>query len=291
MFGLSTRHCLDVFDKPQERTRNDDGRDDRRTRWFSRDVSQLNTGALARTLGVFTLGMVLVACRRSPAPPLVQHLPARIFYLPPMVETPLDEIERQHDELPQYPMPLDTPEIPPPPVRRGLPKLGNRPRGEWPLPQYGVSREDCRTPTNELGTRCIGDDCKSHDCYNPCPRGKEADPSWSDCHRKCRKDADCDEGRCSNGLCDSVLRAEAPCQFNINAPCKTAGGNNGFLCKPGGRCYPFCTKGLSLFYGTDCAKPCRTNADCPGGSCSDLTGEGSCAPVCPSEGCPTPWGE
>jgi len=59
----------------------------------------------------------------------------------------------------------------------------------------------------------------------------------------------------------------------------------GFRCKPSDPCRNTCKKGLVLFGGTHCAKPCKNAADCPGGSCDN----GVCGPLCPSEGCPYRW--
>ena len=77
----------------------------------------------------------------------------------------------------------------------------------------------------------------------------------------------------------------AACKDDDIESCNLPGGGNGFRCKGAKKCGPACKRGLVLTGGTHCAKPCKSNAQCPGGEC----GEGTCGPLCPSEGCPYLW--
>jgi hypothetical protein len=102
------------------------------------------------------------------------------------------------------------------------------------------------------------------------------------CAARCRTPADCGGDRCSpDGLCDRWPR---PLGCDSPELCD-AGGSAGFRCSAKERCQPACKRGLVLYGGTHCAKPCKGDAECPGGWCeTDI-----CVPLCPSEGCPYRW--
>jgi hypothetical protein len=165
-----------------------------------------------------------------------------------------------------------------------------RPRTGWPL--CGAV-ERCVTPRGEPGFRYTepplpGAHCvHPQGCFNPCPAGMAPDfrHGLGDfCERICTRDDACDEGRCRDGLCDSL--GDPPCGGPPGVEgCSMPDGRAGFRCERCGPCYPWCKAGLDLSGGTHCVKSCSTSVDCPGGKCI----EGACGPVCPSEGCPYPW--
>ena len=159
------------------------------------------------------------------------------------------------------------------------------PRAGWPLSR-SCDRRRCTTALGDPGFRCGSGGA----CFNPCPTGLAPDAQGFFCERRCRADAECDEGRCTGGLCDSM--GAPPCGGPPGiGGCSMPDGRAGFLCADPGPCYPWCKAGLDLWGGTHCVKSCRSPADCPGGECAEKTpeGEGICAPICPSEGCPYPW--
>lgn len=171
-------------------------------------------------------------------------------------------------------------------VDAGQPAWPER-RDDWPLPQTGcfdVTR--CTADGGVPGVRCKPDG----PCLQPCPQGMASDAEGRYCNARCTSDADCRKGgrtgKCtSEGLCDRFDVPPLTCDSLTQIECKTARGEFGWRC-PDGPCRPACKPGLRLFGGTDCAKPCKSDRDCPGGGeCM----QGACIPVCPSEGCPYLW--
>jgi hypothetical protein len=108
------------------------------------------------------------------------------------------------------------------------------------------------------------------------------------CERVCKADAECEGGRCVDGLCNSLERPSTA-DWQIRDGCRTADGRDGFHVDGDSRCYPWCKIGLVLYGGTHCVKPCASNADCPGSQCAREEDPPLCGPICPSEGCPYPW--
>jgi hypothetical protein len=135
-------------------------------------------------------------------------------------------------------------------------------------------------PDGGAGLRC-GDDGA---CGNPCLAGTGPEEGGTYCSKLCKLDKDCPGGTCAkNGVCDlwshHALKCDDP------ALCVTPTRGAGQRCKEGDPCLPVCKIGLVLAGGTHCAKPCKTNKDCPKGECDGTT----CGPLCPAEGCPYLW--
>ena len=161
-------------------------------------------------------------------------------------------------------------------------------KGDWrryPVPSwcaYRMSR--CTMPKGEPGIRC-GDDPV---CFNPCPRGKAPNEMGFLCLRKCRSQAECRGGTCTEeGLCDRTV--VKPCR-EYDESCELPGRVPGFMCN--GKCFNPCGPGNVLVGGTHCAKQCRHDAQCGGkkGSCNKDGGFVSfCGGLCPSESCPYPY--
>jgi len=149
----------------------------------------------------------------------------------------------------------------------------------WPLPPRCLDAEPCKLASGEPGLRCEA----RERCFNPCPPGMGPERKGSYCAKLCKGSADCAGGTCTpEGICD---RWPPPLACESAEICTLEGGIPGARCKESDPCQNPCKKGLVLYGGTHCAKPCKTNADCPGGDC----GEGVCGPLCPSEGCPYRW--
>jgi hypothetical protein len=173
--------------------------------------------------------------------------------------------------------PSESTTTPPPPKS---PPLPGPPRAGWPLPR-DCDATACRTAGGEPGIECKG---TSGGCVNPCPAGMgPEDENLSYCSRLCKSDAECPGGKCSKGGVCNFWPAPAGC--DSMEVCTTADGKTGTRCKPSDPCRNPCKKGLELYGGTHCAKPCQTAAQCPGGECL----EDFCVPLCPSEGCPYAW--
>jgi len=181
--------------------------------------------------------------------------------------------------------PGEKPPPPAPPDAAPLPTViastppGPRGPYPWPLPQECYPATECVIPDAGPGVQCA----PGNPCFNPCPTGMAPEKGGSYCARTCRSDKDCsNKGRCVAGLCDRWPPSPA-CE---NAAfCQLPGGATGLRCKDSEPCRNPCKPGHVLFGGTHCAKPCRSNADCPGGECTT----GVCGPLCPSEGCPYRW--
>lgn len=111
------------------------------------------------------------------------------------------------------------------------------------------------------------------------------------CERLCRADADCDGGKCDQGTCNSLEPSAAAIFYD--GWCRLLDGRPGRVDEAAKLCAPQCKIGLLQVGGTDCVKPCKTQADCPGGKCMTDGPDNTfrfCGPsVCPSEGCPYPW--
>lgn len=149
---------------------------------------------------------------------------------------------------------------------------------KWPLP-HDCDIVACTVGPGEPGVRCG----PSGPCGNPCPAGMAPEASGGYCARRCRTAADCGGDPCTaEGVCDRWPREKPTC----DAPefCELSGGRGMGVRCGSGPCVPSCKKGLVLTGGTHCAKPCKSNADCPGGECDEV-----CGPLCPSEGCPYRW--
>lgn len=163
------------------------------------------------------------------------------------------------------------------PTATPAPTLTGKPAG-WPLP-LECDIQVCKLDSGRPGVRCGS----AGPCQNPCGEGRAPDKSGIYCTRLCAGPADCPGGSCTpEGACDfspAPLACEAP-EF-----CDLPGGSMGARCKPTDPCTNTCKKGLVLYGGTHCAKPCKGPADCPGGTCE----EDICGPLCPSEGCPYLW--
>lgn len=148
----------------------------------------------------------------------------------------------------------------------------------WPVRDCD-NAAPCRMPSGDPGMRCSA----SEACFNPCPAGMGPEKDGTFCAKICKSASDCAGDRCSpEGTCD---RWPAPLACDAPEFCAMPGDFGGFRCKPSDPCTSSCKKGLALYGGTHCAKPCKSAADCPGGSCDS----GVCGPLCPSEGCPYRW--
>ena len=193
--------------------------------------------------------------------------------------------------------------------RRKLPRLRSPrvPRQGWPISfSTCPASEECETAEGEPGYRCSS----GQKCFNPCPIGMVPGYAIGDetmCFRLCNDDHDCPgsawcvdaflpasggERPPSVGLCYDQEEPKNRSERSItDGGCTTSDDRQGYQVEGDPRCYPWCKRGLVLYGGTNCAKPCRTNGDCPGGWCErdQPSNPGVCAPVCPSEGCPYPW--
>jgi hypothetical protein len=148
----------------------------------------------------------------------------------------------------------------------------------WPVREC-ESPAPCRMPNGQPGMRCS----ETEACFNPCPAGMGPEKEGSFCAKICKTASDCGGDRCSpEGICD---RWPAPLPCQDPEFCTVSGDYGGFRCSPSSPCQSPCKKGLVLFGGTHCAKPCEKESQCPGGHCEN----GICAPLCPSEGCPYRW--
>jgi hypothetical protein len=137
----------------------------------------------------------------------------------------------------------------------------------------------CRMPNGDPGMRCSAAEA----CFNPCPAGMGPEKDGTFCAKICKSSSDCAGDPCSpEGICN---RWPAPLACEEPDFCLMPDDFGGFRCKSSDPCRSTCKKGLALFGGTHCAKPCKSAADCPGGSCDN----GVCGPLCPSEGCPYRW--
>lgn len=146
------------------------------------------------------------------------------------------------------------------------------------MPEDCTSPERCTLPSGELGVTC-----EDHGpCLNPCPKGLAPNKEGTFCEHPCKVDHDCPGGTCSEeGLCDSFP------VFSCShvRDCALPDGHTGAQCKKSEPCVNPCKVGLFQTKTGECAKPCASNTDCPGGTCM----EGFCGPFCPSKGCPYPW--
>jgi hypothetical protein len=173
------------------------------------------------------------------------------------------------------------------PPRRKLPRLQTPrlPRKGWPVTcPYDL----CLTSDAEPGYRCQG----VTECFNPCPVGMAPGDIADDnamCLRLCNTGADCPDRKCVYGLCVTPQPADRADRTVTDPPCSTPDGRQGYKVEGDPVCYPHCKKGLVLYGGDRCAKPCRRDTECPGGSCGVNETPSVCVPVCTSEGCPYPW--
>lgn len=148
----------------------------------------------------------------------------------------------------------------------------------WPLDMEACSATPCKLPDGTPGLRCT----PGQACFNPCPPGLGPEGERWSCAKLCKTNADCGKDPCVKGVCDRWPKH--PCK-DPKDNCTTAEGEMGFRCGPSDKCLSMCKRGLVVYGGTHCAKPCKADAECPGGSCA----EGVCVPLCPSEGCPYRW--
>ena len=177
------------------------------------------------------------------------------------------------------PTPVATASVPAP--AEAAPEPGPYPARtttKWPLDTEKCSFTPCKLPDGAPGLTCTAGQA----CFNPCPDGTGPERDHWSCAKLCRSNADCGKDPCVNGVCDRWPKhaCKAP-----DESCTTADGEMGFRCSAKHECKPMCKRGLAAYGGTHCAKKCKTNAECPGGTCE----EGFCVPLCPSEGCPYRW--
>ena len=148
------------------------------------------------------------------------------------------------------------------------------PRLGWPLPK-DCEPERCKTDSHELGLTCE----EGGTCLNPCPVGLLPNKEGTFCEHACKVDRDCPGGSCTEeGICDAFPEFEC----THLRDCPLADGHTGAQCKKSDPCINPCKPGLFQAKSGDCAKPCTTNADCPGGHCDD----GFCGPT---NAQPYPW--
>jgi len=149
---------------------------------------------------------------------------------------------------------------------------------EWPA--AGGCHNPCMTDKGEPGVRC-----SEHSvCGNPCLPGMAVDNGY--CSRLCKSDKDCVGMVCgSKGVCTMPDRPKLETCRDGSEPgsCTTKKGQAGWGCPE--QCEKACRGRLILTGGTHCAKPCRSDRDCPKGSCNT----DHCSPLCPMEGCPYLW--
>jgi hypothetical protein len=102
------------------------------------------------------------------------------------------------------------------------------------------------------------------------------------CEHVCKSDADCYGAKCTEEmLCEGF--PVFPCRNVLD--CELSDGHVGARCAKTDPCVNPCKPGLFQSANGDCAKPCKSAADCPGGTCD----AGFCGPTCPSTACPYPW--
>lgn len=155
--------------------------------------------------------------------------------------------------------------------------------------------------------------CQGEKCTDPCRADETYEWGVNLCRQNCDTKGECAVGKCLEGRCEQFRRlgCVAPnlpsCNLEgdpengtcVKGQCVhfcSVAANDGNLCeRPGGgqcrdgKCEPACDAGLVLVGGTHCAKPCRTQADCPGGTCNnDPLGSQVCEPMCPPK-CPYKW--
>lgn len=148
----------------------------------------------------------------------------------------------------------------------------------WPIEMGDCSYTPCKLAGGAPGISCK----PGQACFNPCLPGMGPEKDRWSCAKLCKSNADCGKDSCVNGVCDRWPKH--PCK-DPQDNCTTADGQVGFRCSAKDKCLPMCKRGLVAYGGTHCAKPCKSDGDCPGGWCS----EDVCLPLCPSEGCPYRW--
>jgi hypothetical protein len=148
----------------------------------------------------------------------------------------------------------------------------------WPLDMDNCSATPCKLPDGTPGLSCK----PGQACFNPCPAGMGPEGERWYCAKLCKSSADCGKDPCENGVCNRWPKHACK---DPQDNCTTPDGQQGFRCSAKDKCLPMCKRGLSVYGGTHCAKACKGDKACPGGSCE----EGFCVPLCPSEGCPYRW--